>query len=156
MFLFTFITFCVIILKAFFKEEKKRMSSEKWVAVFGNSPSIADNRLERYSKNVSFRYFFKSTISGSKIRVHFSNFCGPEDVVIDKANIALAIDELRIDTNSLVPLTFGGQNSVTICSGEEIISDEIDFDVKSDCNYFISYYLKDFKTPLRGFSFFSV
>ncbi|MBQ5590107.1 MAG: lipase, partial [Clostridia bacterium] len=54
------------------------------------------------------------------------------------------------DTNSLVPLTFGGQNSVTICSGEEIISDEIDFDVKSDCNYFISYYLKDFTNMTNG------
>lgn len=126
------------------------MNNGNWVAVFGNSPSIADNRLERYSKNVSFRYFFKSTIGGSKIRVHFSNFCGPETVKIDKANIASALDDMRIDTATTTALTFGGKQSVTINSGEEVISDEIDFKVLPNKNYFVSYYLKDFTNMTNG------
>lgn len=126
------------------------MDNNKWVAVFGNSPSIADNNLERYSKNVSLRYFFKSTVSGNKIRVHFSNFCGVEPITITKANIALAVDELKIDTATIKPLTFGGERSVTIAVGQEIVSDEIDFNVEADGNYFVSYYLGDFTNMTNG------
>ena len=39
---------------------------KKWVAVYGNSPSIADNSLERYAKDVTLRYYFKSTLKEIK------------------------------------------------------------------------------------------
>lgn len=126
------------------------MNNEKWVAVFGNSPSIADNSLERYAKDVSLRYFFKSTISGNAFRVHFSNFCGVEDVKIDKANIAKAIDDMRIDTSTVKSLTFGGNPSVTIPKGEEVVSDEIEFTVEKDADYFVSFYLGDFTNMTNG------
>ena len=123
---------------------------KKWVAVYGNSPSIADNSLERYAKDVTLRYYFKSTLKGSAFRVHFSNFCGIEDVTITKANIAKAIDDKRIDTDTIKNLTFKNETSVTVKKGEEVVSDEIEFNVEEDCGYFVSFYLGDFTNMTNG------
>ena len=32
------------------------MQNEKWVSIWGNAVSIAENRPERYSKNITIRY----------------------------------------------------------------------------------------------------
>ncbi len=126
------------------------MSQEKWVAAFGNAPSIAYNSLERYAKNVTIRNYFKSTISGNAIRIHFSNFCGLEDVKIDKVSIAKATSETTLDTDTLKRVSVGGKESFTVPCGKEILSDEIEFEIQADCDYFVSYYLGEITDMTNG------
>lgn len=49
----------------------KRM--QKWVSVWGNAVSIAENRPERYAKEITLRYPIVSPFSGSAVRLTCDN-----------------------------------------------------------------------------------
>lgn len=71
------------------------------------------------------------TISGTKIKLKFSNYYGSEPITINEVTIAQTgeTDDI-IDPNTVTQVTFnGGQESVTIAAGNEIFSDEINFNV---------------------------
>ena len=80
-----------------------------------------------YAKNLTLRYPIRVCFSGSAIRLHFSNLTGTEAVTLDAVNIAKAIDDKCIDTETLCAVTFGGQKKVCIAPGQEVTSDAVDF-----------------------------
>ena len=53
---------------------------QKWVSVWGNAVSIAENRPERYAKDITLRYPIAAPFSGSGVRLTFDNYCGTEPV----------------------------------------------------------------------------
>jgi lysophospholipase L1-like esterase len=121
----------------------------KWVTVWGNATSIAEHHPAMYAKDITFRYPVKCAFSGNNVRLHFSNFCGTEPITLNQVAIAPAIGEREIKGKYNELVTFGGKESVTIGAGEEIVSDEIDFHVKSKEWIAVSFYLKDF-TQMRS------
>lgn len=133
----------------------------KWVTVWGNATSIADHRPETYAKDLTLRYPVKCAFGGNSVKLHFSNFCGTEPVTLSTVTVAPAISDREINLKDARLVTFGGNESVTIGAGEEIVSDEISFRVKPLGKVSVSIYLKDFtlmrsavviKGPLtRGF-----
>ncbi len=116
----------------------------KWVTVWGNATSVAENRPETYAKDITLRYPIKCAFGGNTVRLHFSNFCGTESITLSMVTIAPAISDREINLQGARLVTFGGAESVTIAAGEEIFSDEINFRVKPIGSVSVSIYLKEF------------
>lgn len=68
---------------------------QKWGSVWGNAVSIAENRPERYAKEITLRYPIVSPFSGSGVRLTFDNYCGTEPVTLEKVTISAAARSIR-------------------------------------------------------------
>lgn len=92
----------------------------------------------------TIRTVLTPTISGSKIRLKFSNLYGPNPLTINEVTVAQtgSTDDM-VDGNTITQVTFnGGQKSVTIAPGSEIYSDEITFRVTALKKISVSSYYK--------------
>lgn len=116
----------------------------KWVTVWGNATSVGEHKIETYAKDVTLRYPVTCAFGGSKLRLHFSNFCGTEDITLDCVTVAQAVSDREICLQGAKVVTFAGRESVTIPAGEEIFSDEIELCVKPKSVLSISIYLGGF------------
>ena len=88
-----------------------------WASVWGNAVSIAENRPESYSKNITLRYPVYCQFEADALRLTFDNYCGTEAITINKATILIK--------GTFYPLTFKGKSSVIIPSGQSIVTDEL-------------------------------
>lgn len=82
----------------------------KWVSVWGNAVSVAENRPERYAKDITLRYPVITSFSCSAIRLTFDNYCGTEPITLNRVTV------LYNDVFS--PVTFDGDRAVTIPAGK--------------------------------------
>lgn len=121
----------------------------KWISFYGNAMSIAEHRVEGYSKNITLRYPIYCPFSGSSIRLTFDNFCGTEAITITEASIALGKGGTELDASTARPVTFDKITSVSISSGERIVSDPISFSVKGGETLLVNFYLEGF-TQMRS------
>ena len=117
----------------------------KWVACWGNATSITDRKEAVYAKDLTLRYPVRVVFSGSKLRFHFSNLTGTEEVKITKAFVALKGDGYKA-----FGITLNGEKELRIPAGKEITSDEIDFAVKAGEQVEVSMYLADFTQMNAG------
>ena len=58
--------------------------THSWVSVWGNAVSVAENRPERYAKNITIRYPIHIPFAGHAVRLTFDNYCGTEPVTLTK------------------------------------------------------------------------
>ena len=58
-----------------------------WVSVWGNAVSVAENRPERYAKDITIRYPIHIPFSGSAVRLTFDNYCGTEPTESDRKSV---------------------------------------------------------------------
>ena len=112
-----------------------------WTSIWGNAVSIAENKPESYSKNITLRYPVYSHFAGEAVRLTFDNYCGTEDITITRTSLLI--------NDTFIKVTFTGSPSITIPAGERIVSDEIRCDVKAKTIFFVSFYLEDF-TQMRS------
>ena len=108
----------------------------KWVSVWGNAVSVAENRPERYAKDITLRYPVITSFSCSAVRLTFDNYCGTEPITLDKTTVFY--------DGNFYPVFFGGNRDVTIPAGENVISDTLEIHVHAGQLLQISFYLKDF------------
>lgn len=101
----------------------------KWVACWGNAPSITDQKEAMYAKNITLRYPIRMVFDGCALRLHFSNLTGTEPVTLSKVYI------------EQTTVTFDGEKSVLIEPGKEVTSDEIAYEVKAGTDVNVSIYL---------------
>ncbi|MBO4435342.1 MAG: lipase, partial [Fibrobacter sp.] len=124
----------------------------KWVACWGNATSITDRKEATYAKDLTLRYPIRACFSGNKLRFHFSNLTGTEPVTISEAYFAK--DAAQSDNSQTeyapTPITFCGNNSGTIPAGEEILSDEIAFNVCAGDTLNVSLYFAGFTQMNAG------
>lgn len=121
------------------------LSFTKWVACWGNATSITDRKEAVYSKNLTLRYPIRIVFSGNKLRFHFSNLTGTEEVIITKAFVALANEDYKP-----VEITMNGSTKLSIPAGKEITSDEIVFSVEAGQTIDVSMFFKDFTQMNAG------
>lgn len=119
-------------------------TSKHWVSVWGNAVSIAENRPESYSKDITLRYPVYSAFDGDAVRITFDNYTGTDAITITKTTVFVY--------GKFYPVTFGGNQSVTIPAGENIVSDPVDCYVRAQSVFFVSFYLADF-TQMRSVVF---
>jgi len=112
------------------------MQEQHWVSVWGNAVSVAENRPERYAKNITIRYPILIPFSGTGLRLTFDNYCGTEPVVLNKVTV--------LHQGVFYPVLFGGERQATIGAGERVISDPLTVTVAESDLIDVSFYLKDF------------
>ena len=116
----------------------------KWVSVWGNAVSVAENRPERYARNITVRYPIRMPFDGSALRLTFDNYCGTEPITLNKVTV-LAGD-------AFYGVAFGGESSVTISAEANVTSDPVALPVRAGETVQVSFYLKDF-TLMRSVVF---
>lgn len=112
------------------------MTQKKWVSVWGNAVSVAENRPERYAKNITIRYPIHIPFAGEAIRLTFDNYCGTEPVTLSKVTVLYG--------GRAYPVLFGGGRSVTIPAGKNAVSDALEISLIEGEIVQISFYLADF------------
>jgi lysophospholipase L1-like esterase len=95
-------------------------------------PTLVDSTL---------RQIVHTSIAGQALRVRFTNEFGVETLRIDAATVALSAGESAIQQDSLHVLTFGGQPSIVIPPGAQVISDVVNLSTSAFADLSISLYL---------------
>ena len=108
----------------------------RWVSVWGNAVSVAENRPERYAKDITVRYPIHIPFSGEALRLTFDNYCGTESITLHKVTIFYG--------GRFYPVLFLGQQQVTIPAGENAVSDPLEVPLNEGEVLQVSFYLADF------------
>ena len=112
------------------------MAQKKWVSVWGNAVSVAENRPERYAKDITIRYPIHIPFSGEALRLTFDNYCGTEPVTLTRTTVFYG--------GKFHPVTFGAVRPVTIPAGERVVSDPLEMNITEGEVMQVSFYLGDF------------
>ena len=115
-----------------------------WVSVWGNAVSVAENRPERYAKDITIRYPIHIPFSGTALRLTFDNYCGTEPITLTKTTVFYG--------GEFYPVRFSGGRSVTIPAGENAVSDPLEVALAEGEVIQVSFYLGDF-TLMRSVVF---
>lgn len=118
--------------------------NNRWVSVWGNAVSIAENRPERYAKDITIRYPIHIPFSGEAVRLTFDNYCGTESISLNKVTVFYG--------GKFYPVQFNGRREVTIPAGENTVSDELTVQLFEGEVLQVSFYLADF-TLMRSVVF---
>ncbi|MBR2718887.1 MAG: lipase [Clostridia bacterium] len=116
----------------------------KWVSVWGNAVSVAENRPERYAKNITIRYPIRMPFDGCALRLTFDNYCGTEPIILNKVTVLCG--------GVFYGVRFGGEESVTIGAEANAVSDAVELPLYAGETVQVSFYLKDF-TLMRSVVF---
>ena len=118
--------------------------SNSWVSVWGNAVSVAENRPERYAKDITIRYPIHIPFSGKALRLTFDNYCGTEPITLSKTTVFYG--------GKFHPIFFDGRRDVTIGAGENAVSDPLSINLTEGEVIQVSFYLADF-TLMRSVVF---
>ena len=118
--------------------------TQRWVSVWGNAVSVAENRPERYAKNITIRYPIHIPFAGTGVRLTFDNYCGTESVTLNKVTVFYG--------GKFYPVLLQGQREMFIPAGGKIVTDPLFVDLTEGEIIQVSFYLKDF-TLMRSVVF---
>lgn len=107
-----------------------------WVSVWGNAVSVAENRPERYARDITIRYPIHIPFSGSAVRLTFDNYCGTEPITLNKTTVFYG--------GRFYPVHFGGNREVTVPAGARTVSDPLEVTLNEGEVIQVSFYLADF------------
>ena len=147
--------------------------SARWVSVWGSAVSVAENRPERYAKDVTLRYpiHMPPSFSGDAVRITWDNFTGTEPITIAKATVlcrgvfyAVSFGGGDDEDEKGSGSASNGAQSVAIPAGGRVVSVPIAIEIprregqeesaaaSTDNVLYVSFYLKDF-TLMRSVVF---
>lgn len=118
--------------------------SNKWISIWGNAVSIAENRPERYAKDITLCYPITVPFSGSALRLTFDNYCGTEDIILNKITC--------YHRGVFYPVFCNGSREMSISAGKNMVSDPVDIDIEAGQTVEIRFYLEGF-TLMRSVVF---
>ncbi|MBQ8801907.1 MAG: lipase, partial [Clostridium sp.] len=116
----------------------------KWVSVWGNAVSVAENRPERYAKDITIRYPINIPFAGEALRLTFDNYCGTESITLSKITVFYGGEFYSVLVN--------GERSATIPAGEKVVTDPLELKLNEGELIQVSFYLADF-TLMRSVVF---
>ena len=108
----------------------------RWVSVWGNAVSVAENRPERYARNITIRYPIRIPFGGAALRLTFDNYCGTEPVTLTRTTV--------LHKGIFYPVTFEGHRLVTISAVENAVSDPLELPLEPGDTIYVSFYLANF------------
>ncbi len=107
-----------------------------WVSVWGNAVSVAENRPERYAKDITLRYPIHIPFSGEALRLTFDNYCGTEAISLTKVTVFYG--------GKFYPVTLNGRQEMPIGAGGRITTDPLSISLTEGEVIQVSFYLADF------------
>ena len=115
-----------------------------WVATWATSPVFASNTTGKFeataADGITLRQIVHISLGGSSFRVQFTNEFGTADLKIGAASMA-TVGAAGALTSTAMPVTFGGQASVTIPAGAMIVSDPVSLKVAALSDLAVSLFL---------------
>ena len=118
--------------------------NNRWVSVWGNAVSVAENRPERYAKDITIRYPIHIPFSGQAVRLTFDNYCGTEAITLNKVTV--------FHGGEFYPVFSGGVRKMTIPAGGTLVTDPLEIKLREWELIEVSFYLEDF-TLMRSVVF---
>ncbi|BCY07087.1 GDSL-type esterase/lipase family protein [Actinoplanes sp. L3-i22] len=111
----------------------------------GNLPPAPFTGPDAVLVDTTLRQTVHTSIGGKRLRVRISNAFGTTDLPLTAVSVALPVDG-RPGVSGIVPgtsrtLTFGGEPSVVVPAGAQIVSDPITLTVAARSNLTVSAYL---------------
>src|SRR5690606_19751366 len=93
-------------------------------------------------ENATLRQVIRPSLGGSRLRLRVSNVYGTTPLTLDNIQMARAVrpDSPEIDARSSSPVTFSGQERVTIPAGAYMVSDPIGLEVEAMNHLAVSIY----------------
>lgn len=119
-------------------------NKQRWVSIWGNAVSVAENRPERYAKNITVRYPIHIPFAGDAVRLTFDNYCGTEPITLNKTTVYY--------NGNFYPVYYNGKREVTIDAGANAVSDPLALHVDAKEELQVSFYMADF-TLMRSVVF---
>ncbi len=107
-----------------------------WVSVWGNAVSVAENRPERYAKNITIRYPIHVPFSGHGVRLTFDNYCGTESITLNKVTVFYGGRFYRVSVD--------GRQEIIIGAGKTAVTDPLKMEINAGEVLQVSFYLADF------------
>ena len=118
--------------------------NQNWVSVWGNAVSVAENRPERYARDITIRYPIHIPFAGKGLRLTFDNYCGTEPVTLHRVTVFYG--------GEFYPVFLEGSREMPIPAGQRIVTDPVVMEIREGEVAQISFYLKDF-TLMRSVVF---
>ncbi len=110
--------------------------ANSWVGVWGNAVSVAENRPERYAKDITIRYPIHIPFDADALRLTFDNYCGTEPITLTKVTVFYG--------GKFHPVSFGGGREAHIGAGADLVSDPLSIRLNAGEVIQVSFYLGDF------------
>jgi lysophospholipase L1-like esterase len=111
----------------------------------GNLPPAPFTGTDAVLADTTLRQTLHTSIGGKRLRVRFSNAFGTTDLPITSAAVAVPLDGRAgvsaVAAGTSRALTFGGQTSVVVPAGAQIVSDPVPITVAARSNLTVSAYL---------------
>lgn len=117
---------------------------EHWVSAWGSAVSVAENRPERYARDITVCYPIRIPFDGRALRLTFDNYCGVEPITLTKTTV--------LANGRFHAVRFGGGVAVTIPAGGQAVSDPLTLPLRREDVIRVSFYLADF-TLMRSVVF---
>jgi lysophospholipase L1-like esterase len=135
--------------------ELQEMSNpaEKWVGTWTTAPQLVEprnNPPEPGLSNNTIRQVAHVSLGGDSLRVKFSNEFSTSPVIMNTVHIAVSVDSSKIDPDTDLALTFGGEPEVTIEPGSTVTSDPFRFTLEPRTNVAITIYFGDTPADVTG------
>ncbi len=115
-------------------EQPEPALEPRWVGSWASGQQLTEpnnNPPQPGLANNTLRQSMFPTLSGSRVRVRFSNEFGTAPVTLQSATIATSAGGSQVQGGSVVSLLFAGQPGVTIAPGEALYSDAAEFAVEA-------------------------
>ena len=114
----------------------------KWASAFKYLPINYGERIATVKK-LTQKVSFDNNLNGEKIRLRLSNRYAKVQIRFDRVTIGTVCGEEVRDT---VPVTLAGSSIITLLPGQEIFSDEIEFDVRAGRRLAVSFFIEEEQT----------
>ncbi len=124
-----------------------------WVGTWAGAPQLTEPKNLPPAPGLfsnTLRQVVQVSVAGKKLRVKFSNVFGTAPVEMTSARIALSAGGAAVNQSTDKPLTFSGNNSVTIPAGKMISSDTLDFDLPALADVAVTIHFGDTSPDVTG------
>ncbi|KAG6864196.1 hypothetical protein C0991_011628 [Blastosporella zonata] len=129
------------------------VDASKWVDTWGSMPQLTEpanlppapfNATDIVFQNATIRQTIRTSIGSDWLRVRISNVFGGSDLPITAVSLALPVNGAAgvsaIQSGSSKVVTFSGDSAFSVPNGAQVVSDPIQFSVKSQQNIAITIY----------------
>ncbi|WP_395090587.1 SGNH/GDSL hydrolase family protein [Armatimonas sp.] len=127
--------------------------NDNWVGAWMASPQLTEPGNMPPAPgfaDTTLRQIVRLTLAGRKLRVRLSNEFGTAPLTFTGVQVARALGESKVATETSRALTFHGAPSVTVAPGTPILSDALDFPLTALSDLAITLHLRTTTQAITG------